>query len=158
MNIASLRKVSFVFVADEAFALKPFMLRPFPRRNDNLHKLTIFNYRLSRAKQVIENTFGVLASQFRIFRRSIIGKTGNIKNITKATVILHNFLMRKSARNVYYPPDYVDQKTSQEFSPRSWRNEAPEIQGLINLRVQGSNNSTRAAKEVWNNSKDCFNS
>ena len=110
MNIVSLRKVSFVFVADEAFALKPFMLRPFPRRNDNLYKLTIFNYRLSRAKQVIENTFGVLASQFRIFRRSIIGKTGNIKKITKAAVILHNFLMRKSARNVYCPPDYVDQK------------------------------------------------
>ena len=110
MNIVSLRKVSFVFVADEAFALKPFMLRPFSRRNDNLYKLTIFNYRLSRAKQVIENTFGVLASQFRIFRRSIIGKTGNIKNVTKAAVILHNFLMRKSARNVYCPPDYVDQK------------------------------------------------
>ena len=158
MNIVSLRKVSFVFVADEAFALKPFMLRPFPRRNDNLYKLTIFNYRLSRAKQVIENTFGVLASQFRIFRRSIIGKTGNIKNMTKADVILHNFLMRKSTRNMHCPSDYVDQETSQGLSPGSWPNEATEIQELINLRAQGSNNSTRAQKEVQNDSKDYFNS
>ena len=54
--------------------------------------------------------------------------------------------MRKSTRNMYCPPDYVDQETSHGLSPRSCRNEATEIQGLINLRAQGSNNSTRAAK------------
>ena len=92
MNIMSLRKFPFVFVADKGFALQPFMLRHFPRRNDlNFHK-SIFDYRLSRARQVIENTFGILASRFRIFRRSIIGKTGNIKNITKAAVLYIIFL------------------------------------------------------------------
>ena len=122
------KKFPFVFVADEAFALKPFMLRPFPRRNDlNFYEL-IFNYRLSCARQVIENTFGILASRLRIFRRSIIGKTRNIKYITKAAVILHNFLMRKSTRNIYCPADYFDQETSQGLSPESWRNEATESQ------------------------------
>ena len=91
-----LRKFPLVFVAYEAFALKLFLLRLFPKRNDfNFHK-RIFNYRLSRARQVVKNTFGILASRFRIFRRSIIGKTGDIKSATKADVILHNFLMRKS--------------------------------------------------------------
>ena len=47
---------------------------------------------------------------------------------------------------MYCPPDYIDQETSHGLSPRSCRNEATEIQGLINLRAQGSNNSTRAAK------------
>ena len=146
MNTVSLRKFPFVFVADEAFALKPFMLRPFSRRKDlNLHKL-VFNYKLSRARQVVENTFRILASRFRSFRRSILGKIGNIKNIAKADIILHNFLKRKSTRNMYYPPDHVDQETSQGLSPGSWQNEATEIQGLINLRAQGSNNSTRVAK------------
>ena len=85
-------------------------------------------------------------------------KTGNIKNIAKANVILHNFLMRKSTRNKYCPPDYVDQETSQGLPPGSWRNEATEIQGLSNLRAQGTNNSTRVAKEVRIDSKDYFNS
>ena len=58
---------------------------------------------------------------------------------------------------MYLPPDYIDQKTSQGLSPESWRNKATKIQGLINLRAQGSNNSTRAAKEVRNDSKDYFN-
>ena len=134
------------------------MLRPFPRRNDlNLYEL-IFNYRLSHARRVIENFFEMLASRFRIFRRSIIGKTGNIKYITKATVIFHNFLMRKSTRNMYCSPNYFDQETSQGLSPGSWRNEATECQGLVDLRAQSSNNSTRAAKEVRNDFKDYFSS
>ena len=65
--------------------------------------------------------------------------------------------MRKSTRNMYFPPDYVDQETSRGLSPGSWRNEATEIQGLIDLRGQGSNNSTRAAKEVRNDSEGYFN-
>ena len=123
----------FVFVADEAFALKPSMLWPFPKRNDlNLYEL-IFNYRLSHAKGVIENTFEIWASWFRIFRRSIIDKTGNIKYITKAAIILHNFFMHKSTRNMYCPPDYVDQETSQGLSPESWHNKATESQGLVDF-------------------------
>ena len=54
--------------------------------------------------------------------------------------------MRKSARNVYFPPYYVDQEASQGLSAGSWRNGTIKIQGLINLRAQGFNNSTKAAK------------
>ena len=46
--------------------------------------------------------------------------------------------MRKSTRDMYCPSDYVDQETSQGLFPGSWCNEATEIQGLINLRAQGS--------------------
>ena len=59
---------------------------------------------------------------------------------------------------MYCPPDYVDQERSQGLSHGSWRNEATEIQRLIDLRAQGSNNSTRTAKEVQNDSKDYYNS
>ena len=64
--------------------------------------------------------------------------------------------MHKSTRNMCCPPDYVDQENSQGLSRGSWRNEATKIQGLIDLKAQGSNNTMTAVKEVQNDSKDYF--
>lgn len=53
----------YVIVADEAFALKSYMMRPYSW-NEKLNKRKkIFNYRLSRAKRVIESAFGILVSR-----------------------------------------------------------------------------------------------
>ena len=88
------KKFPYTFVADESFPLKPHMMRPFPRTDEqNLWK-TIFNYRLSRARRVIENNFVILVSRFRIFHRPIIAHVVNSNFITKAAVALHNFLMK----------------------------------------------------------------
>jgi hypothetical protein len=46
----------FVLVGDEAFALSEHVLRPYP--NINWTRLKhIFNYRLSRARRIVECTF-----------------------------------------------------------------------------------------------------
>lgn len=73
----------YVFVADDAFQLTPFLLKPFSRRDADVNR-KIFNYRLSRARRLIENCFGITAAMFRIYRRSIIAKVDNIIAITKA--------------------------------------------------------------------------
>ena len=82
----------YVFVADDAFQLKPFLLKPFSRLDAGINKKT-FNYRLSRARRLIENCFGIAAARFRIFRRPIIAKVDKVIAITKAVVALHNYLM-----------------------------------------------------------------
>ena len=61
-------------VADEAFPLRPDIMRPYPRANSQM-KLTreeqIFNYRLSRARRIVENGFGILVQIFRVFNRKL---------------------------------------------------------------------------------------
>ena len=60
----------YVIVGDEAFPLKTYLLKPYPSRQLDLSK-RIFNYRLSRARRVVENVFGILASRFRVFKSTI---------------------------------------------------------------------------------------
>ena len=86
------KQIPFVFVADDAFRLKTHLMKPFPSNNLPLDQ-RVFNYRLSRARRVIENTFGIVASRFRVLRRPIIASVGKVFLITKAIVALHKFLM-----------------------------------------------------------------
>ena len=89
--------VPYVFVADEAFPISTDMMRPFPGRKKRLplHE-AIFNYRLSRARRIVENAFGILASRWRIYERRINLNAPHTRKMVLATCILHNFLQTNS--------------------------------------------------------------
>lgn len=71
------------------------MLRPYPRSSNlNLEK-KVFNDRLSRARRIIECSFGILSARWRIFRRPLATTVENAISVVQATVFLHNFLMKK---------------------------------------------------------------
>ena len=98
-------KYPFVFVADDAFTLRTYMIKPYP--STNLHQTKVIcNYRISCARRVIENSFGILASRFRIFRRPILANVETVCNIVKATLALHNFLMTDTSADAYCPYAY----------------------------------------------------
>ena len=91
------RPMPFSIAGDDAFALEEWLMKPFPSMNLTLEE-RIFNYRLSRARRVVENAFGIMAQRFRCLLFERLQTPENIEVITEACVILHN-MMRTS-----YPP------------------------------------------------------
>ncbi|KAK4882779.1 hypothetical protein RN001_006098 [Aquatica leii] len=84
----------FVIIADEAFRLSENLLKPFPRRDLNYQK-KIFSYRLSHARQMVECTFGILVSKFRIFETSISIAPEKVDTIIKTACLLHNIIRQR---------------------------------------------------------------
>ncbi|KAB0804582.1 hypothetical protein PPYR_01552 [Photinus pyralis] len=86
-----------VLIGDEAFALKPYLLRPFPysQSRTDIFKEN-YNVRLCKARRVVENAFGILAQKWRIFYRPMETKIDTSILIVKTACILHNFLRTKN--------------------------------------------------------------
>ena len=94
-------------------------MRPYPGKHLGEPEC-IYIYRLSRAHRIIENSFGILASRWRIFRRPIIADPNKVVLYTKATIALHNYL-RTTESSVYCPPGFIDgEDGSGDFFAGGW--------------------------------------
>lgn len=93
-------------------------MRPYPGRGTgNLEtSKAIFNYRLSRARRTIENSFGILASRWRIYRTEIIASPNTVKGIIQATVVLYNFIKNQQT-NDYIVPSLLDRDENGIINP-----------------------------------------
>lgn len=157
------KKAPYVLVGDEAFPLNTYLMRPYPGRNTIRlpAEVRIFNYRLSRARRVIENTFGIMVSRWRILRRSIIGKITTVENIVKATTCLHNWLqnknnMERTEARRYCPSNYVDRENlnTGEITEGEWRRDGSNI--LRSIGQTGTNTYSQNASQVRERFKNYF--
>ena len=62
----------------------------------------VFNYRLSRAKRVVENAFGILANCCRLYHWHIYMNPDDVKTVVKATVVLHNSITLPNDVRTYF--------------------------------------------------------
>ena len=132
------------FVADEAFPLRVDLMRPYPRgRNNNrLRKeQQIFNYRLSRARRIVENAFGILAQRWRLFNRRIGLNAKNTEVIVKACIVLHNYLTEKKEIAAIY------NRLNPDGDP--YLQEDGAILDLPNLHGYHSPQHVRATRDVY---------
>lgn len=149
-----------VFVGDAAFPLLKNLLRPYPGTNLSPEKI-IFNYRLSTARRVIENTFGVMSARWRIFRRPIVASLSTVDSIVNSCVVLHNWL-RNADLNVlagqrrYVPVGFIDVEDRYgNVVTGEWRNEnSPGA--LLDFAPNTSRNSTNDAKTIRKMYTDYF--
>ena len=141
----------YYFVGDEAFPLKENLMRPFPGRFlDTFTK--VFNYRLSRARRVIENSFGILASRWRIFHSTINASPETTETYVKASICLHNYIMRSNASS-YTPVGFVDS----DDGPGRWRDELPAQNALQTIQRVGANLSAQRVYALRNELRDYLN-
>ena len=56
-------ELPYFLVVDEIFPLQNWLMRPYSGKALINDQRKIFNYRLSRARRIIENTFGIFGSQ-----------------------------------------------------------------------------------------------
>lgn len=90
--------IPFSVVGDKAFGLGNHILRPYARRHLNYTK-RIFNYRHTRARRMVECTFGILSNKWRIFHRTIDVNINFCVRIIKACCVLHNYVRIKDGIN-----------------------------------------------------------
>lgn len=103
-----------------------------------------FNYRLSRARRISENAFGILAARWRILSRPIECKPENVDNIVKATIALHNYLKRTddvSSNSTYMSSTFLEE----------WRSIVQGDTNLLRINRFGSNNASGEARIVREN-------
>lgn len=157
--------VPFLLVADDAFALKPNILKPHTGRDlSGLQR--IFNYRLSRARRVIENVFGIMSARFRVLRSPISLDANKTKKIGLACCVLHNFLMTQN-KNAYAPVGMFDRydsdgnlipgdMTCPKVICMIWNKNSFDTSEMTPKRIErNSNNNSFMMERFHGNTKTC---
>ena len=82
-------KVPFMILADSAFPHLPWIQKPYTNAVLS-EKQRYFNYRLSRARMVVESAYGILKSRWRVLHRRCDSNNETMKVKTLACIVLHN--------------------------------------------------------------------
>jgi hypothetical protein len=127
-----------VLVGDEAFPLKVNLMKPFPSRGLTLEE-RVFNFRLSHARRVSENAFGILINRFAVLATRMSLQPAVAESVVLACLALHNFL--RTERDVKYM-----QKTKRRI----------ECEWHGDVISQAGNRNAVNARSVRNNFKDYF--
>lgn len=144
-----------VLVGDDAFPLKTYLMKPYSKVNLTKEE-KIYNYRTSRARRIVENGFGILASRFRIFQQNMAVKVPTTIKIVKAACAIHNWL-RLTSPTTYTPPSCYDYEdiVNATIIQGEWSSELSQLPSMLRTRI--NNRPKKIAQQVRDRYKDYFN-
>lgn len=150
--------VPFCIVADDAFPLRPNIMKPISSRLQGVPE-RIYNYRTSRARRIIENAFGISSARFRVLRRSIELPPEKVRAIVCAVCVLHNFLISRGSSRIYAPPETFDHENGDGTTTRgSWRNGQSDNAVIIGEPLQPiPRSSSSNSRAIQNEFLEYFN-
>ncbi|XP_039280642.1 protein ANTAGONIST OF LIKE HETEROCHROMATIN PROTEIN 1-like [Nilaparvata lugens] len=125
-----------VILADDAFALDINVMKPYAGKHNLGSKERVFNYRLSRARRIVENVFGMMSSIFRVLRKPMLLDNEKAQIITLTCVHLHNFLIKSRTSSTLYCPNGLfdnENLNTRETNPGSWRLDNTQMGNLYSL-------------------------
>ena len=127
----------YIVIGDKAFPLNKYLMRPYPRSARRLSKAErIFNYRLSRSRNTVENAFGILANTWRIYQSPFECHIQLCDKLILDTVVLHNYILES--------PTETNPALGEQTNP------------LVRTNVTAATNSTREALDVQNSFMEYF--
>ncbi|XP_058987580.1 putative nuclease HARBI1 isoform X2 [Musca domestica] len=143
----------YVFIADDAFSLTENMMKPFSQIGLSSEK-RIFNYRLSRARRVVENVFGILVSRFGVLQRAIQLSPEKTETVVLACCYLHKFLRRQCGDKYISGLLETENTETGSINHGSWRTRETFSSSLPNSHSRNASNNAKTIREEF---RDYFN-
>ena len=140
--------VPYFLIGDDAFGLQTWMMKPYSRKHLAAEEL-IFNYRLSRARRVVENAFGILANRFRCLLGKLEQRPHVVVPMVRAMCCLHNLLRDRCQAQA------VNNGADDEEEANAWRDDVVPMAGLQHARA--NNAGPRIAREQRDELKGYYN-
>ncbi|XP_046685699.1 putative nuclease HARBI1 [Homalodisca vitripennis] len=135
----------YVFIADDAFPLTEVIMKPFSYRVANKPR-KVYNYRLSRARRMVESVFGILAERFQVLQKPITFiDLKKVNSVVVACCYLHNYL-RRTIPQRYSPKDWLDLDDDEVGVSKP----GPRTSDHMALQVRQTDRPMASAKEVRN--------
>ena len=129
-------QMPFFFVGDNAYPRSENFAIPFKGLHLRDEEM-VHNYRISRARRIVENAFGILTARFRILLRPIEGSPALVRSVILATLALHSFHLQDEEsvppnRRKYKPHGYADyMRADGKYIYGRWRNEKPQEEASV---------------------------